>query len=236
MSSNMYPNTKTWNPFVGCYFDCVYCEPSFKRQLKRVAGNIDCLSCFKYEPHYHPERLLRIPSAEIVAVCLTGDISFCRESFVWSIFESIDNHRPRKEKTYYFQSKNPKCFNKYLDWFNDNQDKVILLTTLETNRDEGYGNISKAPPPSKRFKDFYEVDYPFKVVTIEPVLDFDIRKFLEWFVLLNQQRSLEYVWFGYDSKKCGLPEPSILKAQNLVNNLKVHGIEVRGKSLREVII
>jgi len=34
----MYPDTKTWNPFVGCNYDCVYCEKSFKRQFKRVGG------------------------------------------------------------------------------------------------------------------------------------------------------------------------------------------------------
>ena len=232
----MYPNTKTWNPFVGCNWGCIYCLKSFQRQLKRVAGNIDCISCFKYEPHYHPERLRRIPSAPIVFVCGTGDISFCRESFVREIFEAIDNHRPRKKKTYYFQSKDPKCFNKYLDWFNTNQDRVILLTTLETNRDKGYEKISKAPLPSKRFKDFLELDYPHKVVTIEPVLDFDYADFLLWFVALDQQKCLEYVWFGFDSKKCELPEPTILKAQGFVNQLKLWNIEVRGKSLREVTI
>lgn len=236
MASNMYPDTKTWNPFVGCNWGCIYCVKSFQRQLKRVAGNIDCISCFKYVPHYHPKRLSRIPSAPIVFVCGTGDISFCRESFVWEIFEAIDNHRPRKEKTYYFQSKDPKCFNKYLDWFKANQDKVILLTTLETNRDRGYDKISKAPLPSKRFKDFYELDYPRKVVTIEPSLDFDIKEFVEWFLMLRNQNSLEYVWYGYDTKKCELPEPTKLKAQVFVNQLRRFGIEVRGKSLREVII
>ena len=236
MSSNMYPNTKTWNPFVGCAFDCLYCEPSFKRQLKRVAGNIGCIHCLNYMPHYHPGRLSRIPSAPIVFVCGTGDITFCQSFFVREIFEAIDNHRPRKEKTYYFQSKDPKCFNKYLDWFKANEDKVILLTTIETNRDECYTKISKAPPPSKRFKDFLELDYPRKVVTIEPVLDFGYAQFLYWFYILNIQKSLEYVWFGYDTKKCHLPEPTILKAQAFVNQLKQWDIEVRGKSLREVII
>ena len=232
----MYPETKTWNPFVGCLFDCVYCEPSFKRQIKRVAWKIRCNECLHYIPHYHPDRLRRIPSAPIVFVCGTGDIYFCRESFVWEIFEGIDNHRPRIKKTYYFQSKDPICFNKYLDWFNENQDKVILLTTLETNRDEGYGKISKAPLPSKRFKDFYELDYPRKVVTIEPVLKFDHTKFLSWFLDLKDQSSLEYVWFGFDSKKCGLSEPTIKEAQAIVDQLKYFGTEVRGKSLREVII
>ena len=233
----MYPETKTWNPFVGCLYDCVYCEPSFKRQLKRVAWRIRCNECLHYTPHYHPERLNRIPSGcEIVAVNLTGDIRFCKASFVRKIFKAIDNTKRRRVPTYYFQSKDPIVFNRYLDWFNDNTDKVILLTTLETNRDEGYEKISKAPLPSKRFKDFYELDYPRKVVTIEPVLDFDFDEFIEWFRKLRDQESLEYVWFGFDSKKCDLPEPTIKQAQRFVGTLNMFEIEVRGKSLREVII
>ena len=233
----MYPETKTWNPFVGCLFDCVYCEPSFKRILKRVAWRIRCNECFHYRPHYHPERMRRIPSAPIVFVSGTGDISFCKESFVREIFKAIDRSKPRSKKIYYFQSKDPNWFNKYLDWFNANSDKVILLTTLETNRDKGYNKISKAPLPSKRFKDFYELDYPRKVVTIEPVLDFDPSGFADWFLDFVEQESLEYVWFGFDSKKCGLPEPTIKKAQRFVTFLKDYcDIEVRGKSLREVII
>ena len=37
MSENigMYPETETWNPFVGCLYDCLYCEKSFKAQAKR---------------------------------------------------------------------------------------------------------------------------------------------------------------------------------------------------------
>lgn len=235
MTSNMYPNTKTWNPFVGCSFDCVYCEKSFKRQLKRVAASIGCKQCYDYTPHYHPERLRKIPSAENVFVIGTGDISFCIESFTRMIFEAIDNHKPRIEKTYFFQSKDPQCFNKYLNWFKENQDKVVLLTTLETNRDEWYWhNISKAPPPTARMLDFLILDYPRKVVTIEPVLDFDHGEFVYWIKRLRDQGTLEYVWFGYDSKNCGLPEPSIEKAQAFVDALQALGIEVRGKSLRGI--
>lgn len=140
------------------------------------------------------------------------------------------------EKTYYFQSKNPYCFTYYMDWFIRNEDKVILLTTLETNRDTGYDKISKAFPPSIRFTDFYELDYPRKVLTIEPVLDFDLEELVKMVLKLHRQGTLEYVWFGFDSKNCGLPEPSIEKAQNFVDILREHGIEVRGKSLRGVII
>ena len=234
MTSNMYTDTKTWNPAVGCNFDCVYCRPSFQRQLKRVAGIIKCQNCYDYKPHYHPERLKKIPSSSIVFVYGTGDITFYARYFVKKTFGAIDEHKPRIKKTYYFQSKNPSVFNFYLDWFNRNQDKVILLTTLETNRDEGYRNVSKALFPTMRFHDFLDLKYSRKVVTIEPVLDFDLDIFLPWMRLLKDQGTLEYVWFGFDSKNCGLHEPSTEKAQRFVDELQAYGIEVRGKTLRDV--
>jgi hypothetical protein len=229
---NMYNNTKTWNPFVGCKYHCLYCESSFQRQLKRVARHIGCEACYIYEPHYHSERLNRIPSAPTVFVYGTGDITFCNPHFVRKTFSAIDEHKPQLEKTYYFQSKNPSCFNQYLDWFRQNEDKVILLTTLETNRP--YLGISAAPPPEKRFRDFLELDYSRKVVTIEPVMDFDLYEFLDWIFQLSEQGTLEYVWFGFDSKNCGLPEPTIDNAQKFVNALQDELIEVRGKTLRNV--
>ncbi len=234
--SNMYPDAKTVNFFVGCEYDCVYCRPSFQRQLKRVAGVLNCQECYDYSPHYHPERLAtsKIPSAPIVFVDGTGDITFCKYSYMRKTFKVIEKHRPQMDKTYYFQSKNPVCFTPYLDWFLENQDIVILVTTLETNRDAGYREISQAPLPTARFNDFYDLDYPRKVLTIEPVLDFDLEDFVDMVLKLHRQDTLEYVWFGFDSKNCGLPEPSIEKAQMFVDVLQSFGIEVRGKTLRGV--
>jgi len=233
--TNMYPNTKTWNPFIGCDFDCIYCEKSFKRVLRRVGHNIGCRLCYNYTPHIHLERLKKIPSSPIVFVYGQSDIYFCSPHFVRRTFKAIEDHKPRKPKTYYFQSKSPSVFNIYLDWFNENKDKVILLTTLETNKNEGYReNISKAPLPTRRFYDFLDLAYSRKVVTVEPVLDFDLEIFLTWIRLLRDQGTLEYVWFGYDSKGCNLPEPSTEKAQRFVDELQAYGIEVRGKTLRNV--
>lgn len=228
--TNMYPDTKTWNRSVGCLYDCVYCGPSFQRQLKRVAHNIGCEKCYDYIPHNHPNRIT-IPSAPTIFVFGTGDITFYEEDAVRSTFDIIDKHKPRMKKEYYFQSKNPICFNRYLDWFKGRAD-VTLLTTLES--DKRILGISKAPPPDIRFKDFLDLDYHRKAVTIEPVLDFNIHKFMSWMFDLKDQGNLEYVWFGYDSKGCGLPEPSEQKAQLFVDGLQDYGIEVRGKTLRGV--
>jgi len=246
----MYSETKTWNPYVGCRFDCTYCEKSFKRQLKRVGGNPyvrqgsndpngeigekgGCSHCSSYSPHYHPERLDKIPTKATVFVCGTGDIAFCDPDYTRRIFEAIEAKQSRKEITYYFQSKNPAYFEQFLGEYPEN---VVLLTTLETNRDDLGQSVSKAPKPSTRWRDFYALEYPRKALTIEPVLDFDLEEFTGWMTQLQDQGSLEYIWFGYDSKKCGLPEPSADKAQRFVNGLTERGIEVRGKKMNGVMI
>jgi len=224
----MYASAKTWNPFKGCEFDCIYCEPSFKRQSKRQKNR--CTDCYTYTPHCHEDRLAKIPSAPIIFVCGNADISFSPPEFTQRIIESIVEHNGRApHKTYYFQSKEPAYFEPFLSDFPDN---VILLTTLETNRDEGYEAVSKAPPPSVRFRQFKSVDYPRKVVTIEPVLDFDLRTFADWICSLQP----EYVWLGFNSKpeSVTLPEPSVAKVQELAKRLLGAGIEIRGKTLRGV--
>ena len=133
---NMYPDVKTWNPFKGCNFDCTYCVPSFKKQALRQKKN--CMRCYRYEPHEHPKRLPRSPGKDdLIFACGDSDISFCAPSFVQQIIEAI---RTRPEKTYYLQSKKPACFEPFLKLLPKN---VILLTTLETNRDEGYKKVSK---------------------------------------------------------------------------------------------
>jgi len=57
-------------------------------------------------------------------------------------------------------------------------------------------------------------------------------------IQLKQQGSLEYIWFGYNSKpnQVQLPEPTIEKEQTFVDEIIHNGIEVRGKSLRGVRI
>ena len=148
--SNMYAEAKTWNPFKGCDFACVYCIPSFQKQSKRQKRL--CHDCYNYTPHRHEDRLRRIPSSPVVFVCGNSDISFCPLNFARKIIKHIAEHNARAPyKTYYFQSKKPVYFEPLLHEFPEN---VILLTTLETNRDQGYDRISKAPCPSVRFEQF----------------------------------------------------------------------------------
>jgi hypothetical protein len=225
--SHMYPETQTWNPFVGCEFDCTYCKPSFKAQAKRQRKN--CPICYDYTPHCHPDRLEKIPTEEIVFACGCGDISFCDPAFIERIIEAICGCKPEKVQAFYLQSKQPECLQPHLKSL---PPSVIVVTTLETNRDDGYDLVSKAPPPSERFKQFLALEYPRKVVTIEPVMDFDVDEFVNWIVRINPK----YVWLGYNSreKQVKLPEPSPEKLLTFVEKLIEAGIEVRGKHLRGI--
>lgn len=249
----MYPDTETWNPFLGCRHDCAYCKNSFQIQVNRVGHNPyvrhgtlnpregvggpkgGCLYCkIPWRPHYHPERLCveNIPNTPIVFVFGQGDITFCKPEYVRRTFVVIRNKQASRVKSrnqlYYWQSKDPKCLEQYLDEFPDNS---IVVTTLETNRDEGYRLVSQAPLPSQRFKDLFDLDYHKKVVTVEPVLDFDIDELSSWMIELKDQGNLLYVWFGYESKGVDVPNPIIKKSQRFVDVLADSGIEVRAKSL-----
>ena len=93
---------------------------------------------------------------------------------------------------------------------------------METNRDENYEGISKAPKPSQRYNDFLKVKHPLKMVTIEPVLDFDLVTMASWMENINPCM----IWLGYNSRKNNLPEPELEKVKELYWELGKQGFTV----------
>jgi len=174
---------------------------------------------------------MRIPSKDIIFAFGNGDITFYRQAFVDKAIENLIGNlgRSRKNKTVFFQSKNPRCLSKYLEKLQPIKESVVFVTTLETNRDKGYCDISKAPIPSIRYKDFLALDWHRKIVTIEPVMDFDLDEFAGWI----RQISPETVYLGFNSRpsKVRLPEPSMEKFWQLKDALNSF-TEVRLKDTR----
>jgi len=114
--------------------------------------------------------------------------------------------------TYLFQTKNPKRFQSFQRIFPKSK---IIGITLETNREN---NLGKAPPRSARM-DWFTIDYPLlkrKMVTIEPIMDFDVMHLGDWIKRINP----EFVNIGADSKGHNLPEPSKEKIEALIKELK----------------
>lgn len=221
----MYPlSVYQWSPFCGCKFNCIYCKNSFQAQLKRWAKK-NCQKCYDFIPHEHPERLdIHLPSTgymQFIFVCPMGDISFCSTEYLKQIVKRMEYWDSR---TFLIQSKNPKTFER-VEW----PDNVILGTTIEADEYYYPSKISKAPCPSKRFDDFENIKHPYKMITIEPVMDFGID------VMIHHTKAMNpcMVWLGYDTKKNNLPEPPIEKVKQLHWELSKLGIPVILKHIPE---
>ena len=223
--NNMYRLSKAqYNPFAGCKHECGYCPSSFQAQLKRWAKK-NCKQCYTFEPHMHETRLdAPLPQTgfmQFIFTCANGDVAFCPTEDLERIVGRI---KSEPDKTFLIQSKDPKTFNRLQ--FPQN---AILGTTIETNRDDIYGETSKAPKPSQRYRDFLTVNHPKKMVTIEPVIEFDLDVLVEWITEINPVM----VWLGYDSKKNNLPEPDLSKVRDLHWELARKGYVVMLKTIRE---
>ena len=79
--------------------------------------------------------------------------------------------------------------------------------------------------PEKRYQDFANLKHPKKMVTIEPVMDFDIKKMLYWLIDIYPIQ----INIGADSGGNHLPEPSTKKLKLLVDRLMHLGLKVHLK-------
>ena len=182
-----------------------------------------CSDCYSFNPHFHAERLdnslPRTNGNGFIFCCDMGDVAFCKPKWMQQILARI---KQLPDRTFLIQSKNPSVFKNY--HFPEN---VLLGTTIETDRDKLYYGISSAPLPSQRYKAMMKLEHPRKIVTIEPILDFDVKILEEWISNIGP----ETCYVGYDSKKNFLPEPELSKARALMKRLK-ETTNVRAKTIR----
>jgi protein gp37 len=129
----------------------------------------------------------------------------------------LEHCRRYPDNTYLFQSKNPKRFSEFNGQFPTN---VIFGTTIESD----YLSPSKAPKPRERAAEMQKIS-GMKMVSIEPVMDFDLDVLVDWLIDIEPN----FVSIGADSKGHGLPEPPKEKVVELVKKLNDF-TEVRVKS------
>ena len=144
-------NRKSINALVGCKFHCVYCVPSFQRQMKRQR----CPRCKLYEPHPHLDRLLKPPpktfGKDFILFPSSADPCFAKLN---KFKQMMDYAEQYPDRTFLTQSKNPEYFYRYEYEYGKFPENVILGTTFETDRlafdtpskYHFYTEISKAPP------------------------------------------------------------------------------------------
>lgn len=225
---------KTWNPFVGCKFNCKYCyAPEIYKRFSK------CEDCKAFTPHFHPERLKqKFKLNETVFVCSMGDISFTSFEQFNQILE-VTNHYI--DTNFYIQSKNPAYFNEYIKCYSsDIRSNIFLGTTIETNWDTWiHYHMSDAPPTEHRYSAMVRIPHkkymtePHKYVTIEPIIEFDMNIMIEWL----KEIAPEFVYVGYlnpewKAKKLQIQEPPLQKTLALIEELEKF-TEVRLKTIRK---
>ncbi len=200
---NMYPwITHTWNPIRGrCPHDCIYCY------MKSMRWDIGEMRLAEKELHTN------LGKGNTIFVGSSTDMWAEDVPKEW-ILKVLEHCRGYPDNVYLFQSKNPKRFLEIFSFYDDLlPQNTIIGTTIETNRDTSH--ISKAPSPYTRF--VMMVGAPFtKMISIEPIMDFDLEEFVQWLKIINPK----FVSIGADSKNHNLPEPPAWKVKKLISELE----------------
>jgi DNA repair photolyase len=111
---------------------------------------------------------------------------------------------------YLLQTKNPEQFSR-ISWSTKN---VIFAVTIESNRLQPI--VCEAPSPDQRWWAFADLKQHRKMVSVEPVMDFDVDTFCAWIKDIQP----EFVSIGADSKGHCLPEPSAAKLREFITELE----------------
>jgi len=198
---NMYPwITHTWNPIRGrCPHDCIYCY------MKSMRWDIGELRLAEKELHTN------LGKGNTIFVGSSTDMWADEVPNEW-ILKVLQHCSEYPDNTYLFQSKNPHRFAIYFD---DLPQNTILGTTIETNKEDIIKKVSKAPSPANRYMHMLN-DFPRKMVSIEPIMDFDLDIMIRWIEDIEP----EFVSIGADSKNHNLPEPPAWKVEQLIKSLK----------------
>ena len=209
---NMYPFvTHTFNAIKGkCPHDCIYC---YMKVFKQNDLRLD-----------EKEFKTNLGDHNFIFVGSSTDMWAEDVDSAWiTRVLNYTNYNGTMNK-YLFQTKNPARF--IGGWSFPTE--TILACTIETNRD--ITDISKAPSPEERYHSFKYINMP-KMVSIEPVLDFDTDVMLEWIKTIKP----EFVSIGADSKNHGLPEPSPDNLRDFLNKLSSITEIVQKKNLARLL-
>lgn len=215
--------TTTWNPIVhDCPHKCKYC---WARKLK--AGKL------KQTPRYadgkdkliEKELNKRWKKGDTIFVCDMCDLFAENMPDMW-IRKVLETISKSPDATFLLLTKNPSRFFFFRSAIPSN---CILAATIESNRYDL--NVSSAPDPYDRAMAMVTSSYPRKAIVVEPIMDFDEGKFLNWFEQLRGK--LEFVVVGYDNYKSHLPEPKLAKTEQFIKDLKDMGFTVHTKTIRK---
>jgi len=218
--------TKTWNPWVGCVHNCVYCSA---RELAETR--------LKHLPQYRDFGIPVLVEKELKRRFQKGYIFCCNMGDLWAnqtpdnVIEQVLQVVWNSPKaTFLMLTKNP---SRYLDFLHIMPPNVVLGATIETDEyPQGEQMISGAPPPINRAVVMWRLKHRIPelktMVCIEPIMEFNLWTLAPLVMMIRP----EYVYLGYDNHSHHLVEPPLEKTQKLIEVLGTY-TEMRTKTLRE---
>lgn len=195
-TGNMYAFiTHTWNPIKGkCLHNCTYC---YMRRWDLKPVRLD-------------EKDLRTDLGEGKFIFIGSGTDMFADNIPIEWIESVLKvcwEYPGNQ--YLFQTKNPNRFKEYT--FPDN---TVLGTTIESNR--RHDCMGTTVTPYYRAMYMSELDPKYdRMVTIEPVMDFDTDYLVEMIEMIDP----DWVNLGADSGGNNLREPDTKKLRELIRVL-----------------
>jgi hypothetical protein len=216
-----------WNPLsMRCRHACSYCwaealKNGKLRHTKKYANLTDDVVIHIKELHrkFKPD--------DFVFVETMGDLFGAWVPTEW--IDLVLGEIQKSPARYLLLTKNPERLG--VDFHADIGENCVVGTTVETNRPIT-SLYSKAPPVKNRLLSMVLLDHPHKMISIEPIIDFDLEIFVP---VLKKIRNLEAVAVGYDNYNHGLLEPSLAKTQKLIQELDKFVPMIYVKTLRERI-
>lgn len=213
----------TWNPVTGCLYNCKYC---WARELALTKLK----KSQRYQQGFKPslneaEFKVKFSKGDLIFVSDMGDLfgDFIQSSWIQKVLNHID-HFP--EADFLLLTKNPKRYHEFIDRMPKN---AILGTTIETNIDRivEEHNVSISPLPSKRYEAMKNLSWNKKMISIEPILEFDLNVLSQW--VEDIQPFIVYV--GYDNYNGMMPEPLQEKTSQLIKRLSSNRLVIK-KTIR----
>jgi DNA repair photolyase len=215
--------TATWNPVSGCLFNCVYC---WARNLAETKLKDSQRYSKGFKPSLNEKEFSDcFTMGDLIFVSDMGDLfaDWIPEEWIKKVFDYI---RKFPEADFLFMTKNPRRYLSLLPFIPKN---AILGVTIETNSDEiiQTDKVSCAPLPSYRYSAMKALEWSRKIVSIEPVLDFNVETLVKWVQDINPI----VVYVGYDNYKHKLREPTLQQTTDLLSKLPETSLVIR-KAIR----
>jgi len=169
----------TWNPIAGCDHDCAYC---WARSLSERYNR-------SFEPQFREKYLNdKMPNdGSWIFVGSMGD-TFCsgvQDTHIYQLLSFIKQDKSNNK--FLLMTKNPARLMMWRAYLKEIKEKIIIGTTIETNRDTSSWSNAISTEMRKEALNFAKIQGFNTFVSMEPLADFDLGVISAWLLCIDPE-------------------------------------------------